>query len=91
VWEERQKFKNTWKMVLPEWIEHSTSSLPMRCSTTELRQRISAFLTRTMWPKPAPGSRHRASALARRERGGNCHTTLGGASKDGLRRQMAHG
>ena len=26
------------KLVLPEWIEHSTSSLPMRCSTTELRQ-----------------------------------------------------
>src|ERR1700759_5559097 len=25
-------------LVLPEWIEHSTSSLPMRCSTTELRQ-----------------------------------------------------
>jgi hypothetical protein len=26
-------------MVLPEWIEHSTSPLPRGCSTTELRQR----------------------------------------------------
>jgi hypothetical protein len=25
-------------MVLPEWIEHSTSPLPRGCSTTELRQ-----------------------------------------------------
>jgi hypothetical protein len=26
-------------LVLPEWIEHSTSPLPRGCSTTELRQR----------------------------------------------------
>src|SRR5581483_10113396 len=26
-------------MVLPEWIEHTTSPLPRGCSTTELRQR----------------------------------------------------
>src|SRR5262244_285267 len=27
------------KMVLPVWIEHTTSPLPRECSTTELRQR----------------------------------------------------
>ena len=29
-------------MVLPDRIELSTSSLPMKCSTTELRQRLKA-------------------------------------------------
>src|SRR5262245_61715856 len=32
--ETRRMFEN---MVLPEWIEHSTSPLPRGCSTTELR------------------------------------------------------
>src|SRR3974390_3367908 len=44
-------------MVLPEWIEHSTSPLPRGCSTTELRQRKKA----------------RPVQMSRRERGGNCH------------------
>ena len=30
-------------MVLPERIELSTSSLPMKCSTTELRQHMKAI------------------------------------------------
>ena len=30
------------KLVLPEWIEHSTSPLPRGCSTTELRQHLEA-------------------------------------------------
>jgi hypothetical protein len=34
-----QRLYRAAQMVLPEWIEHSTSPLPRGCSTTELRQR----------------------------------------------------
>src|SRR6185312_4860954 len=33
-------------MVLPVWIEHTTSPLPMECSTTELRQRYETKASR---------------------------------------------
>ena len=32
-------------MVLPVWIEHTTSPLPRGCSTTELRRRAAAAAT----------------------------------------------
>src|SRR5882672_3002134 len=62
LYDSRGKFEKRQGMVLPHRIELWTSSLPMRCSTTELRQLISAN-----------------EAMARRERGGNCHTTPIGA------------
>jgi hypothetical protein len=58
-------------MVLPVWIEHTTSPLPRGCSTTELRQQG-------------------AKKIKSRKRGGNCHTTPGGASNgSGWQRRAA--
>src|SRR6185312_7292674 len=54
-------------VVLPEWIEHSTSPLPRGCSTTELRQRIKARAAASERPCAKRGGKcHKPPAHARR-------------------------
>ena len=78
-------------MVLPEWIEHSTSPLPRGCSTTELRQqenertKIGAARTRRKLPY---GFRRRKAMtrLAKRSDGRiNARMTRPGKDRDKTR------
>src|SRR5690348_4232257 len=55
-------------MVLPEWIEHSTSPLPRGCSTTELRQQtireVDPRAAETATRDPVRQGKRPAAALA---------------------------
>ena len=50
----------SWKVVLPDRFELSTSPLPMECSTPELRQRTYEF-TFKFWRHNAIGLTYKAS------------------------------
>src|SRR5262249_56377782 len=52
-------------MVPPDWIEQSTPSLPMTCSTTELRRR--EFQLNTRWRSADSKARGGARTLPQRQ------------------------
>src|SRR5262249_5989240 len=69
-------------MVLPEWIEHSTSPLPRGCSTTELRQQktrnnLRTARTRRKLPQGPPLTQGNAQACVISRRAHNLKSWTG--------------